>query len=102
VPSDYVVGPGDELQIRIWGQVDADLRTNVDRSGTVYIPHVGPVGVAGVSYSDLPAHLRAEVSKIYKNFELTVSIGRLRSIQVIVVGRRVFPVRTQLAHLVRW
>jgi polysaccharide biosynthesis/export protein len=91
VPSDYVVGPGDELQIRIWGQVDADLRTNVDRSGTVYIPHVGPVGVAGVSYNDLPAHLRAEVSKIYKNFELTVSIGRLRSIQVIVVGQARFP-----------
>lgn len=91
VPSDYVVGPGDELQIRIWGQVDADLRSTVDRSGALYVPRVGPVAVAGVSYSDLPAHLRREISKIYKNFSLTVSIGRLRSIQVFVVGQARFP-----------
>lgn len=37
VPSDYIIGPGDELQVRIWGQVEASLRVIVDRSGQIYI-----------------------------------------------------------------
>ena len=41
VPGDYVVGLDDELQIRIWGQINADLRAVVDRSGQIYIPRVG-------------------------------------------------------------
>ena len=59
VPSDYVIGPGDELQIRIWGQVGADLRVVVDRSGQIYVPQVGQISVAGVHYGDLeerPSH----------------------------------------------
>lgn len=91
VPSDYVVGPGDELQIRIWGQVEANLRAVVDRSGQIYIPRVGQVPVAGVHYGDLEESLRREVSKSFKNFNLTVNIGRLRSIQILVVGEARYP-----------
>jgi protein involved in polysaccharide export with SLBB domain len=91
VPSDYVIGPGDELQVKIWGQVEANLRVVVDRSGQIYIPQVGEISVAGVHYGDLEARLKSEVSKIFKNFSLTASLGRLRSIQVIVVGDARYP-----------
>jgi polysaccharide biosynthesis/export protein len=91
VPSDYTIGPGDELQIRIWGQIDGDLRVTVDRAGQVDIPQVGQVSVAGLHYSELEQHLRAEVSKVFKNFNLTVNLGRLHSIQVLVVGNAKFP-----------
>jgi protein involved in polysaccharide export with SLBB domain len=91
VPSDYIIGPGDELQIKIWGQVEASLRVVVDRSGQIYIPQVGDITVAGVHYNDLEQHLRTEISKIFKNFTVTASIGRLRSIQVIVVGNARYP-----------
>ncbi len=91
VPSDYIIGPGDELQIKIWGQVEASLRVMVDRSGQIYIPQVGEVTVAGVHYGDLEQHLKTEISKIFKNFTVTASIGRLRSIQVIVVGNARYP-----------
>lgn len=91
VPSDYVIGPGDELQVKIWGQVQANLRVIVDRSGQIYIPQVGEVSVAGLHYGDLEQHLKGEVSKIFKNFNLTASIGRLRSIQVFVVGYARYP-----------
>ena len=91
VPSDYIVGPGDQLQIAIWGQVEANLRVIVDRSGQIYIPQVGQISVAGVHYGDLEAHLKREVSKNFKNFNLTVNIGRLRSIQVVVVGNARYP-----------
>ncbi|MFZ0416962.1 MAG: SLBB domain-containing protein [Candidatus Sulfotelmatobacter sp.] len=91
VPSDYIIGPGDELQIRVWGQVEASLRVTVDRSGEIYIPQVGQISVAGIHYGDLEQHLKSEISKIFKNFNVTASIGRLRSIQIIVVGNARYP-----------
>jgi len=91
VPSDYVIGPGDELQVRIWGQVQANLRVAVDRSGQIYIPQVGEVSVAGVHYGDLEQHLKDEISKVFKNFNLSANVGRLRSIQVLIVGNAMYP-----------
>src|ERR1700733_380529 len=91
VPGDYIIGPGDELQIKIWGQVEASLRAIVDRSGQVYIPQVGQISVAGIHYGDLEQHLKSEIAKTFKNFNVTASIGRLRSIQIIVVGNARYP-----------
>ena len=91
VPSDYVIGPGDELQIRIWGQIDGDLRTIVDRSGQIDIPQVGQISVAGLHYSDLEERLKSAINKVYKNFHVAANIGRLHSIQVIVVGNARYP-----------
>lgn len=91
VPSDYTIGPGDQLQIRIWGQLEANLRVTVDRSGQIYIPRVGQIAVAGLHYSGLEQYLKDEVAKIFRNFNLTASVGRLRSIQVLVVGGARYP-----------
>lgn len=91
VPNDYIIGPGDQLQIVIWGQVQANLRVYVDRSGQIYIPQVGQISVAGVRYSDIEQHLKREISKVFKNFNVTASLGRLRSIQVVVVGNARYP-----------
>ncbi len=87
VTPDYVVGPGDELLIRAWGQIDVDYRAVVDRSGLINIPRVGAVPVAGVPYKDLTAHVRTAVARNFRNFELIVSLGELRSIQIFVVGQ---------------
>jgi len=87
VTADYVVGPGDELLVRVWGQVDGDFRALVDRNGTVNLPRVGVFNVAGVRYQDLHAFLRNAIGRLYKNFDLSVSLGQLRSIQVFVVGQ---------------
>ncbi|GAB4173969.1 MAG: SLBB domain-containing protein [Rhodocyclaceae bacterium] len=87
VTSDYVIGPGDELLVRVWGQVDGDFRALVDRNGTVALPRVGVFNVAGVRYQDLHAFLRNAIGRLYKNFDLSVSLGQLRSIQILVVGQ---------------
>lgn len=87
VTPDYVVGPGDELIIRGWGQIDIDYRAVVDRNGTVNIPQVGVVQVAGVRYQDLTSHVRAAVSRNFHNFQLMVTLGQLRSVQIFVVGQ---------------
>lgn len=86
VPPDYAVGPGDELLIRAWGQVEIDFPAIVDRNGTISIPRVGPISVSGIKYQDITQHLRAAVSKNFRNFEISVTMGRLRAVRVLVVG----------------
>jgi protein involved in polysaccharide export with SLBB domain len=86
VPSDYVVGPGDELRIRVWGQVNTQSDVRVDRSGDIYLPQVGPIHVAGLPFSALDARLREAIRPIYRNFDLSVNLGQIRSIQVYVTG----------------
>jgi len=91
VPTDYIIGPGDGLQITISGQLEANLHLSVDRSGQVYIPRVGQISVAGVHYSELEQHLKTEISRVFRNFNVTVNVSRLRSIQVLVVGNARYP-----------
>ncbi|MGA2675137.1 MAG: SLBB domain-containing protein [Terracidiphilus sp.] len=86
VPLDYVIGPGDELRIRAWGQVNFQTNVRVDRSGEVFLPQVGPVHVAGMPFSALGEHLRDAVGRVYRNFDLTVDVGQIRAIQVYVSG----------------
>lgn len=88
VTPDYLIGPGDELLIRGWGQIDiTNYRAVVDRTGTVYIPKVGAISVAGIRYDQLNDYLKQAIGHYFKNFELSVTLGRLRSIQVFVVGQ---------------
>ncbi len=88
---DYILGPGDEVLLRIWGHTNENLRLTVDRSGSIYIPHLGGVDVAGLRFGDLERHLKQELTRTYKNFDLSVNLGKLRSIQVFVLGEAYSP-----------
>jgi protein involved in polysaccharide export with SLBB domain len=87
VPPNYVIGPDDELRVRVWGQISFSGNLRVDRSGNVYLPQVGTVQVAGLPFSDVDQHLRAAIAKIYRNFDLSVDIGQIRSMQIYVSGQ---------------
>ena len=86
VPPDYLLQAGDELVLTLWGSVDADLRLQVDRSGRINVPRVGPIMVSGVRYSDLPDVISRRVAQVFKNFQLSVSLGQLRGLRVYVTG----------------
>jgi protein involved in polysaccharide export with SLBB domain len=86
VPADYLVRSGDEIVVTLWGSVDADLRLVVDRSGRIAIPRVGPVLVAGVRYADLPAVISQRVAQVFRNFQVSASMGQLRGQRVYVTG----------------
>lgn len=86
VPMDYLVGYGDEIQLTMWGSIDADLRLTVDRSGRIVVPRIGPVLVAGVRQADLNNLLTSRISQVFKNFQLSATLGRLRSIRFYVTG----------------
>lgn len=87
VTPDYLIGPADELLIRAWGQIDINYRATVDRSGNIYLPKIGSVNVAGLRYDQLQGTLHEAVGRVFKNFDLSVTMGQLRSIQVFVVGQ---------------
>ncbi|QNI37170.1 SLBB domain-containing protein [Edaphobacter albus] len=87
VTPDYVIGPNDELLIQSWGQVTLNNRFVVDRSGGIYIPQVGNIHVAGVRFDQLQPFIKAQMGRVFRNFDLSVNMGQLRSIQVFVVGQ---------------
>jgi protein involved in polysaccharide export with SLBB domain len=87
VPSDYVIGPGDEVVVQIYGLLDADARLTVDRNGQISVPKVGTFRLAGTKASQLEAVLRTQISKTYANYQLSATLGQLRSIQIFVVGQ---------------
>jgi protein involved in polysaccharide export with SLBB domain len=87
VTSDYPLGPGDQVIIRGWGSIDIDVRTTIDRNGMVTLPRVGAVQLAGVKAGQAEGVLHNAVGKYYKDFQLSVSLGSLRSITVYVVGQ---------------
>ena len=86
VSADYAVGPGDEVIVRAWGSIDVDYRTTVDRNGMLNLPKIGSFNVAGVKASELERNLRAQIGRLYTNFNLSVSLGQLRGVKVFVVG----------------
>ncbi len=87
VTPDYVIGPGDQLRLQVWGQVNQQGSYVVDRTGSIAIPQVGTIHVAGLRFSELGSFLRSQLGRVYRNFDLNVNMGQLRSIQVFVVGQ---------------
>jgi protein involved in polysaccharide export with SLBB domain len=86
VPADFLLGPGDEVYIRAWGTVDIDYRATIDRGGKISIPMVGEVQLEGVRFADLRDHIQSAITRSYHGFELSVSLGQLRSIRIYVTG----------------
>lgn len=86
VPAGYMVGAGDELLIHVWGKIELDSRLVVDRNGQVFVPKVGTLTVAGLRYDQLQGFVHAAIAQLYKDFDVNVTLGKLRSIQILVVG----------------
>lgn len=91
VTPDYTIGPGDELIVHIWGQVEANQSVVVDRNGLINLPKIGSISVAGVRYQKITEHIGDAIGRMFNNFEIDVSMGKLRSLQVFVVGQAARP-----------
>jgi polysaccharide biosynthesis/export protein len=83
---DYVVGPGDGLEIDVWGAVSRRLYRSVDREGRVSLPEVGPVLVSGKSLSDVQQNVQQVLRTQFRDISADVSLARLRTIRVYIVG----------------
>ena len=83
---DYVVGPGDNLSIDIWGGISQSLTRVVDREGRVALPESGAVQVAGLTLERAQGVIAEALKHQYRDVQVAVTVARLRSIRVYVVG----------------
>ncbi|MGC1581861.1 MAG: SLBB domain-containing protein, partial [Candidatus Acidiferrales bacterium] len=86
VGPDYVVGPGDSLAIDLWGGVSQQFYRAVDREGRVSLPEVGPVLVSGKSLGEVQQSVQQVLRTQFRDVSADVSLARLRTVRVYVVG----------------
>ncbi|MDI6782205.1 MAG: SLBB domain-containing protein [bacterium] len=91
VGPDYVIGPGDNLIVELWGKFEVVHNLVVDRDGKVFIPNIGAIYVYGLSFTQAQKLLQDKFSKVYNDFKMNVTLGKLRTIKVFVVGEAVRP-----------
>ncbi|MBI5138147.1 MAG: SLBB domain-containing protein [Nitrospirae bacterium] len=86
VPPEYVLGPGDELQLQFYGSRDDTWSVVVDREGVINLPGVGPLVLAGMSFTDAKALISEQVRRKLIGVTASITMGRLRSMRVFVLG----------------
>ena len=100
VDADYPLGPGDELALTLWGDDQLALTLSVSREGLVTLPDVGQIGVSGLTIEEARARIRAALARVYSGLRpagqrsttfVSLSLGKLRTIQVFLLGQVVRP-----------
>jgi protein involved in polysaccharide export with SLBB domain len=86
VPADYVMGPGDELAVQLYGNQNRNLQLSVGRDGRVNFPELGPVSVGGQLFSQVKSAIEERVQRQMIGVRASVSMGDTRSIRVFVLG----------------
>ncbi|MBL0225845.1 MAG: SLBB domain-containing protein [Geobacteraceae bacterium] len=99
VGDDYQVGPGDRLMLSVWGSMDGRFEVQVDRNGEVSIPKAGNVYVWGMSLASAREAINRTLGRYFKNYQMTLTLARLRTIQVFVVGEVETPGSYQVSSL---
>ena len=89
----YLIGPGDELRVYMWGDAELQFEGKVDINGNLFIPNVGQVFVSGTSYENLIDRMKEYLSKFYSGLKanppgifLDVSLTKLRPIRIMLMG----------------
>ncbi len=85
VSDDYVIGPGDQLKMLMWGRINNTLNLTVGRDGSVSIPEIGPLQVAGLTFAQTKQLIEGHAGQI-TGVKVDVTMGKLKTIQVFVVG----------------
>lgn len=91
VPSNYIVGAGDQLDVQLYGTQNRSVRLIVSRDGRVNLPELGPVNVGGQTFEEVKAAIEGRVQRQMIGAHASVSMGDTRSIRVFVVGEVRYP-----------
>jgi polysaccharide biosynthesis/export protein len=91
VPIDYVVGPGDTINIQLYGNETASYSLTVGRDGRIKFPKLGPISVSGMGFDAARAALEQRVAHQLIGTQVSVTMGDLRSIRVFVLGEAAKP-----------
>ena len=91
VGPDYVVGTGDTLAVDFWGSASQRLIRLVDREGRIALPEAGPLLVQGKTLADIQSDVQRALRTVFANVSADVSLSRLRTVRIYVVGEVVRP-----------
>lgn len=91
ISSDYLLGPGDVLEVLFFGTDNNAYSLRVGRNGVIDFPKLGPIPVSGMSFSDAKEMLHKRISEQILGVEVSISLGELRSIQVFILGEAYRP-----------
>lgn len=86
VPLNYVVGPGDTVQVQLFGKENAEYALTVTREGELQFPGIGPITVAGLTFREMKAMLSERIARQMIGVKASITMGPLRSIRVFVLG----------------
>jgi len=86
VPAEYVVGPGDSIEVQLIGSTKGRYTLVVDREGRLKFPELGPISVGGMRFENMRTMLERRVGEQMIGTQVSIGIGRLRSIRVYIVG----------------
>ena len=86
VPAGYVLGPGDELSVQLYGNKNTTLKLDVGRDGRVNVPQLGPIGVGGESFEQARAQIESSIERQMIGVHASVSMAETRTIRVFVLG----------------
>jgi polysaccharide biosynthesis/export protein len=86
VPSDYIVGPGDQFVVQLFGSQNRTLRLTVGRDGRISFPELGPIDAGGQTFERVANDLEARVARQMIGVRASVGMGATRSIRVFVMG----------------
>ena len=104
-PVNYVLGPGDEVIIDIWGTNQATIRRTISQDGTINIPDVGMVNLNGMTIKQADAYMKRKLGQIYSVYgdnaksEIKLTLGNIRTIQVNMMGEVANPGTYYLSSL---
>ncbi len=86
VPADYVIGPGDTINVQLFGNENMEYFLAVSREGTISFPEIGPLNVSGLSFEEMRTMINTRVEQQMIGVQASITLGELRSIQVFVLG----------------
>ncbi len=91
VSADYLLGPGDMLDILFYGKSNSKFSLEINREGFVDFPELGPVGLAGLTYGEAKEMLQRRINAQIIGTQVSISMGSLRSMQIFVLGEAFKP-----------
>jgi polysaccharide biosynthesis/export protein len=91
LPADYVLGPGDQLEIQLYGNRNNTLMLRVSRNGQINFPELGPINVAGERFLTAKENIESRVARQMIGVKADVSMGQTRAIRVFVLGEAQAP-----------
>lgn len=99
VPPDYTIGPGDTIVVQLYGKKNVEYKLIVTREGKILVPDIGPVLVSGMSFQEVRENLKNKFETQIFGTRAAITIGEIRTINIMIVGDVVNPGRYTISGL---